>query len=186
MRLRTRAFCLAVTALVVAPAAVPSAAPSPYAGIVVFGTSLSDSGNAFALRGGTNTPPDYDLDPLLVPTAPYARGGHHFSDGATWIEQLARSFGLAVSARPAFSSQSGGATNYAVAGARPRHTAPACSARSTRAPSGEPLARLGTRRAGKHRSHRGGRCRQTRRHTARQQAQRRRRPRGTRAPGPRG
>ena len=39
---------------------------------MVFGTSLSDPGNAFALRGGTNTPPDYLLDPLLIPSAPYA------------------------------------------------------------------------------------------------------------------
>ena len=47
-----------------------SAAQSRYSGIVVFGTSLSDSGNAFALSGGTNTPPDYILDPLLIPAAP--------------------------------------------------------------------------------------------------------------------
>jgi phospholipase/lecithinase/hemolysin len=89
-----------------------------YSGMVVFGTSLSDSGNAFALRGGTNTPPDYALDPLLVPSAPYARGGHHFSNGATWIEQLARSLGLAGSVRPAFASRGAKATNYAVGAAR--------------------------------------------------------------------
>ena len=58
------------------------------------------------------------LDPLLVPSAPYARGGHHFSNGATWIEQLARSLGLAGSVRPAFASESPQATNYAVGGAR--------------------------------------------------------------------
>lgn len=87
--------------------------------IVVFGTSLSDPGNAFALRGGTNTPPDYSVDPFLVPNAPYARGGHHFSNGPTWIEQYARPLGLAGSVRPALAS-SGGATNYAVGGARAR------------------------------------------------------------------
>jgi len=87
-------------------------------GLVVFGTSLSDPGNAFALRGGTNTPPDYDVDPFLVPSAPYARGGHHFSDGATWVEQLARSLGLAASANPALANQSKKAANYAVGGAR--------------------------------------------------------------------
>jgi outer membrane lipase/esterase len=91
---------------------------APYSAIVVFGTSLSDSGNAFALRGGTNTPPDYILDPLLVPGAPYARGGHHFSDGATWVEQFARSLRLAGSVRPAFASESLTATNYAVGAAR--------------------------------------------------------------------
>ena len=89
-----------------------------YSAIVVFGTSLSDAGNAFALRGGTNTPPNYMLDPLLVPAAPYARGGHHFSNGATWVEQLARSLRLAGSVRPAFGSDSLKATNYAVGAAR--------------------------------------------------------------------
>jgi outer membrane lipase/esterase len=84
----------------------------------VFGTSLSDSGNAFALVGGTNTPPDYMLDPLLVPSAPYARGGHHFSNGRTWVEQFARSLRLAGSVRPAFGSDSLTATNYAVGAAR--------------------------------------------------------------------
>jgi len=87
--------------------------------IVVFGTSLSDSGNAFALRGSSNTPPDYSVDPLLVPDAPYMRGGHHFSNGATWIEQYARPLGLAGTTRPALASAGKGA-NYAVGGARAR------------------------------------------------------------------
>jgi phospholipase/lecithinase/hemolysin len=89
-----------------------------YSSFVVFGTSLSDSGNAFALRGGTNTPPDYDLNPLLIPNAPYTRGGHHFSNGATWVEQFARSLGLAGTVRPAYGSDSPIATNYAVGAAR--------------------------------------------------------------------
>ena len=93
----------------------------PYSGMVVFGTSLSDPGNAFALQGATNTPPSYLIDPLLlVPAAPYARGGHHFSNGATWVEQLARLLGLAPSVRPAFRGSSPRATNYAVGGARAR------------------------------------------------------------------
>ena len=120
MRFKTRAFLLAATALAVAVAVVPvrTAARASFTHIVVFGTSLSDSGNAFALRGATSTPPDYQLDPLLVPGAPFARGGLHFSNGATWVEQLARSLGLAGSVRPAFASESGDATNYAVGGAR--------------------------------------------------------------------
>ena len=93
-------------------------AQPPYSGIVVFGTSLSDSGNAFALRGGANTPPDYLLDALLVPSAPYARGGHHFSNGATWVEQFARALGLAGSVRPAYRGSSSVATNFAVGAAR--------------------------------------------------------------------
>lgn len=118
MRFQTRAVFLAATALAVALTPVRSAAQTPFTRIVVFGTSLSDSGNAFALRGAMSTPPDYQLDPLLVPGAPYARGGHHFSNGATWIEQLARSLGVTVTVRPAFASSSGEATNYAVGGAR--------------------------------------------------------------------
>jgi phospholipase/lecithinase/hemolysin len=95
-----------------------AAAQSRFSGIVVFGTSLSDSGNAFALRGEQSTPPDFTLDPLLVPSAPYAKGGHHFSNGATWIEQFARSVGLDGSVRPAFATTDSRATNYAVGGAR--------------------------------------------------------------------
>lgn len=100
-----------------------AAAQMRFHSLVVFGTSLSDPGNAFALRGGRNTPPDYSVDPFLVPDAPYARGGHHFSDGATWIEQLARSSGLAANARPALANAGAKAANYAVGGARAIDTA---------------------------------------------------------------
>lgn len=90
--------------------------------LVIFGTSLSDPGNAFALLGGTNTPPDYSVDPLLIPDRPYARGGHHFSNGATWAEQFARSRGLASNARPAFANSGAKAANYAIGGARATST----------------------------------------------------------------
>jgi phospholipase/lecithinase/hemolysin len=118
MRVRTTALFMSAAVLAAVTVAVPTAAPAPFGRIVAFGASLSDPGNAFALKGGTNTPPDYLLDPLLVPSAPYARGGHHFSNGATWVEQFARSMGLAASVRPAFLSADPTATNYAVGGAR--------------------------------------------------------------------
>ena len=89
-------------------------------GIIVFGDSLSDPGNAFALLGATNTPPDYSVDPFLVPDRPYARGGQHFSNGPTWAEQFAKSQGFGVNANPAFRASNPGATNYAVGGARAR------------------------------------------------------------------
>ncbi len=94
-------------------------AQGPFDRIVVFGTSLSDPGNYFALHHVNNTPPYTALvDPLtLVPDAPYAIGGHHLSNGATWIEQLALPLGLEGSVGAAFRSQ-GAATNYAVNGAR--------------------------------------------------------------------
>jgi outer membrane lipase/esterase len=91
--------------------------------VVVFGTSLSDPGNAFVLTGQSIAPP-YDtpeeLDRFLIPRAPYVKGGYHFSNGTTWIEQFARGVGLAENARPAFRTSSTAATNYAVGGARAR------------------------------------------------------------------
>jgi outer membrane lipase/esterase len=86
--------------------------------IVVFGGSVSDPGNFFALFGISNRPPYSHLDDLLVPTGPYTKGGNHFSNGATWIEQLGKSFGLNRNVQPAFLSSSPHATNYAVGGAR--------------------------------------------------------------------
>jgi outer membrane lipase/esterase len=97
-----------------------AAAQTTFGRIVVFGTSLSDPGNAFALIGQMSLPPYDTLDPFLVPDAPYAIGGHHFSNGATWIEQFARPLGLAGNARPAFQGRGIEASNYAVGGARAR------------------------------------------------------------------
>jgi phospholipase/lecithinase/hemolysin len=95
-----------------------AAAQSRFSGIVVFGTSLSDPGNAFALLGEASTPPDFMLNPLLIPSAPYARGGHHFSNGKTWIEQFASAVGLGDSVRAALATADPGVTNYAVGAAR--------------------------------------------------------------------
>jgi phospholipase/lecithinase/hemolysin len=113
--MRSAAAVLFGTALFAA-----TASAQPPTGLVVFGDSLSDPGNAFALAGGTNTPPDYSQDFFLVPDQPYARGGHHFTNGPTWIEVLARSRGLNANAQPAFRGASAGAANYAIGGARAR------------------------------------------------------------------
>lgn len=109
------------------------ARPSSYDGIVVFGASLSDSGNAFTLLSnpgdfgfdescdlGTphNVPPYDAIDDLFIPDGTYARGGHRVTNGANWVEQLARSNGLSGSVRPALRSDSPQARNYAVGGAR--------------------------------------------------------------------
>lgn len=95
-----------------------AAAQTTFGRIVVFGDSLSDPGNAFALLRETNTPPYDLLDQLLIPDRPYAKGGQHFSNGATWVEQLARPVGLGGDTRPAFQVMDNEATNYAVGGAR--------------------------------------------------------------------
>jgi phospholipase/lecithinase/hemolysin len=79
---------------------------------------LSDSGNAFVLTGDANTPPDFMLNPLLIPSAPYAKGGHHFSNGATWVEQFGRSVGLGGSVQAALRTENPEATNFAVGAAR--------------------------------------------------------------------
>ena len=54
--------------------------------VFIFGDSLSDSGNIYALTGETSKAPY-----LVVPSFPYAQGGHHFSNGRTWAERLAES-----------------------------------------------------------------------------------------------
>jgi len=108
-----------LASLLVLALATPGAADQKaFKRIVVFGDSLSDPGNAFALRKTQSTPPYDTLDPLLIPESPYAKGGHHFSNGATWIEQFARPLGLAGSVRPAFRGLGTKAANYAVGGAR--------------------------------------------------------------------
>jgi len=90
----------------------------PLSRIVVFGDSLSDTGDAFALGRENNTPPDYSADSLLIPDDAYARGGHHFTNGSTWVEDLARPLGLAADVSPALRDSNSRATNYAVGGAR--------------------------------------------------------------------
>jgi phospholipase/lecithinase/hemolysin len=92
--------------------------------IVVFGDSLSDPGNAYYLLGTELTPPYETLDTLLIPDAPYAVSGHNFSNGPTWIEQLARTLDLKSSVGPAFADDTHGhnrGTNYAVGGACARN-----------------------------------------------------------------
>ncbi|MGR9073869.1 MAG: SGNH/GDSL hydrolase family protein [Gammaproteobacteria bacterium] len=104
-----------------------------YDGIVVFGGSLSDTGNVFVILSdpsgfgfdetcnpGTplNVPPYDSLDILFIPDGVYAKGGHHVTNGATYIEQLARGQGLAGFVRPALRNGNLKARNYAVGGAR--------------------------------------------------------------------
>lgn len=105
-----RASLMAVMALISAMAM----AETDFDQIVFFGDSLSDPGNAFVLLGTVSVRP---FDP--IPSSPYARGGKHFSNGATWAEQFARSMGMNRSGKPAFRVP-GVFTNYAVGGSRAR------------------------------------------------------------------
>lgn len=95
--------------------AASSALAGPPQRFVVFGDSLSDPGNAFVLIRNVEIPP-FDS---LIPDAPYARGALHFSNGATWVEQLSLLEHALPSAGPAlFVPQV--FSNYAVGGARAR------------------------------------------------------------------
>lgn len=115
--LRTRLMVILLLLLLLLIIGLPSlsTAQTTFNQIISFGDSLSDPGNAFVLTGEQTTPPYDTLDSLRIPSAPYAKGGHHFSNGSTWIEQFATSAGLPGDANSAFR---GAGTNYAVGGAR--------------------------------------------------------------------
>ena len=102
--------------------------------IVVFGDSLSDSGNAFALAGGQLfvEPPTYGMDGfvaipgiplpipealLMIPEAPYKQTERFTNGRHTWIEVLAGAVGLGPSAKPAYAGSHWKASNYAVGAA---------------------------------------------------------------------
>ena len=105
--------CVAVTiALLTVQAA--SATERPFDRVVAFGDSLMDPGNAFVLTGEVAVRP---FEP--IPAAPYLIGAFHFSNGATWVEQMARRLGIGLSAGPAFKNPVL-FTNYAVGGSRAR------------------------------------------------------------------
>jgi len=105
---------LALASIVFAPAAFAG----DIAKLVFFGDSLSDPGNYFIAFGTVSRAP---FEP--IPVAPYAIGGHHFSNGATWAEQLAWELRWPTSGEPAL-QMPGVFTNYAVGRARARAGAP--------------------------------------------------------------
>jgi outer membrane lipase/esterase len=101
---------------------IQSLAPAAYAHdrerLVFFGDSLTDPGNHFIAYREVSTRP---FEP--VPSAPYAIGGFHFSNGSTWAEQLAWQMGTPASGLPALLAPRV-FTNYAVGRARARAGAP--------------------------------------------------------------
>jgi outer membrane lipase/esterase len=96
----------------------PSARAHEPQRLVFFGDSLSDPGNHFVAFREVSLPP---FEP--VPSAPYAIGGFHFSNGATWAEQLAWKLHTPASGLPALLVPRV-FTNYAVGRARARAGAP--------------------------------------------------------------
>jgi len=87
-----------------------------YGEAIVFGDSLSDSGNYFAQFGEMSMQP-YETE--NVPSEPYAIGGHHFTNGSTWVENLTRKMHIPKSGHPSEVSP-GQFRNYAVGRSRAR------------------------------------------------------------------
>jgi len=85
--------------------------------VFIFGDSLSDSGNVYALTGETAKAPY-----AVIPAAPYAIGGHQFSNGKTWAENFAQALGDNNGGKAALDSP-GRNGNYAFGGARARTVA---------------------------------------------------------------
>src|SRR5262245_14581793 len=97
----TRRSCLyALVALSLTALLLPSSAQArnPLTEVVVFGDSLSDTGNLFLASGGT------------VATPPYFNG--RFSNGPVWVEVLADKLGLDAPTPSVL-----GGTNFAFGGA---------------------------------------------------------------------
>jgi len=88
-----------------------------YAEVVVFGDSLSDSGNLFLASGADVDPVGTPFDPLSIysrfPTPPYFPG--RATNGCVWIEDLVSQFGYS-GPQPSLA----GGTNYAFIGALTR------------------------------------------------------------------
>jgi phospholipase/lecithinase/hemolysin len=86
--------------------------------IVFFGDSLSDSGNNYIFTGQSTQRPF-----PLESTFSYDIGGHHYSNGATWAEQVSSALHILNSGKPSL-RHPGVFTNYAVGEARSRAGSP--------------------------------------------------------------
>ena len=88
--------------------------------VIFFGDSLSDAGNHFIYSNGASSRQPFSFGP---PEASYDIGGHHFSNGNTWAEQLATSLHVPNSGNPSLRAP-GTFTDYAMGRARARANAP--------------------------------------------------------------
>jgi len=92
-----------------------------YAGaehMVVFGDSLSDTGNKHAIRGLVNEAPYDGLNEFGVPSDPYVtEDGIYFANGTIWIDAVGEALGDFGASRPVLGPWPH-AGNYAWGGAR--------------------------------------------------------------------
>ena len=104
--------------LLILGASLATARADESRGLVFFGDSLTDPGNHYIAFGQVTRPP---YQPVAI--YPYAIGGHHFSNGPTWAEDLSDELDTPISGKPALRDP-GVFTNYAVGRARARPGAP--------------------------------------------------------------
>jgi phospholipase/lecithinase/hemolysin len=103
---RTR---LAAVLFLAATLAAGNAQALPFTGLVIFGDSLSDSGNNAIVLSPNVTPVPISGN-TFIPDFPYASG--HYTNGQVWAQRFASALGL--SATPVLA----GGTDFAFAGAR--------------------------------------------------------------------
>ena len=87
----TLALCLPILG-----ASMATARADESRGFVFFGDSLTDPGNHYIAFGQVSRPP---YQPVAI--YPYASGGHHFSNGPTWAEDLTDELDTPISGKPA-------------------------------------------------------------------------------------
>jgi outer membrane lipase/esterase len=108
-----RSITRALAGLGLCAAALTAAAAGPYSGMVVFGDSLSDSGNNALLLSNFGTQP---LPPVVIANdGSYSRipsAAGTYSNGMVWTQYLAQSLGLTLTPSLA------GGTNFAFGGAQ--------------------------------------------------------------------
>ena len=117
-----RLLAQVVVVALFAVAFVSGAAAQRIDKIVFFGDSLTDSGNNFILTGQSTTIPF----PLTPAAFSYNIGGHQYSNGMAWSQDLANELGLPTSGLPHFQGnpeRSFPNTNYAIGEARSRPNA---------------------------------------------------------------
>lgn len=100
----------ALTGAVAAAALASLPAHAAYGDLVIFGDSLSDSGNNSIIVGGATTPYTAITSNTFIPALPYLPA-NVYSNGPVWATSFAQALGL--SALPSLA----GGTNYAFGGA---------------------------------------------------------------------
>ncbi|MEO7855323.1 MAG: SGNH/GDSL hydrolase family protein, partial [Rubrivivax sp.] len=118
MKLRFKPLVAASAVALAMLAALPAQAAFPFAGLVVFGDSLSDNGNNYIALAPGVTPAAAITSNSFIPTYSYAPGFGYpagvYSNGPVWATYAATALGIDLAA--AGPSLAGG-TNWAYGGA---------------------------------------------------------------------